>query len=126
MDIFYYPVDFVVLDTEPVAVGANHVPIILGRPFLPTSNAIINFRNGVMQLTFGNMTLELNIFHLSKRHMHSEEDDYEEVCIIDTILEEHANEQQVEDVLTPELSECLGKQQEPQCMSVEQGYWRRK
>ncbi|RVW64648.1 Transposon Ty3-I Gag-Pol polyprotein [Vitis vinifera] len=33
-------------------------------PFLATSNAIINCRNGVMQLTFGNMTLELNIFHL--------------------------------------------------------------
>ena len=119
---FYYLVDFVVLDTEPVAVGANHVPIILGRPFLATSNAIINFRNGVMQLTFGNMTLELNIFHLSKRHMHSEEDDCEEVCIIDTILEEQANEQQVQDVLTPELSECLGEQQEPQCMSLVQGY----
>ena len=62
VDRFYYPVDFVVLDTEPVAVGANHVPIILGRPFLATSNAIINCRNGVMQLTFGNMTLELTIF----------------------------------------------------------------
>ena len=37
------------LDIEPVAVGANHVPIILGRPFLATSNAIINCRNGVMQ-----------------------------------------------------------------------------
>ena len=123
---FYYPVDFVVPDTEPVAVGANHVPIILGRPFLATSNAIINFRNRVMQLTFGNMTLELNIFHLSKRHMHSEEDDCEEVCIKDTILEEQANEQQVQDVLTPELSECLGEQQESQCMSLVQGYWRRK
>ena len=119
---FYYPVDFVVLNTEPVAVGANHVPIILGRPFLATSNSIINFRNGVMQLTFGNMTLELNIFHLSKRHMHSEEDECEEVCIIDTILEEQDNEQQVQDVLTPELSECLGEQQEPQCMNVLQGY----
>ena len=42
VDKFYYPVDFIVLDTEPVAVGANHVPIILGRPFLATSNAIIN------------------------------------------------------------------------------------
>ena len=42
VDKFYYPVDFVVLDTEPVAVGPNHVPIILGRPFLATSNAIIN------------------------------------------------------------------------------------
>ena len=85
---FYYLVDFVLLDTEPVAVGANHVPIILGRSFLDTSNSLINCRNGVMQLMFGNMTLELNIFHLSKRHMQPMEDDCEEVCIIDTILEE--------------------------------------
>ena len=42
VDNFYYPVDFVVLDTEPVAVGVNHVPLILGRPFLATSNVIIN------------------------------------------------------------------------------------
>ena len=51
VDKFYYPVAL----------------IILGRPFLATTNAIINFRNGVMQLTFGNMTLELNIFHLSNK-----------------------------------------------------------
>ena len=126
VDRFYYPVDFVVLDTEPVTVGANHLPIILGRPFLATSNAIINCRNGVMQLTFGNMTLELNIFHLSKRHKHSEEDDCEEVCMLDAILEEQADAQQVLDVLTPELSECPEEQHEPQCMSLAQGYWRRK
>ena len=126
VDRFYYPVDFVVLDTEPVVVGPNHVPIILGRPFLATSNAIINCRNGVMQLTFGNMTLELNIFHLGKRHMHSEEDDFEEVCILDTILEEQAKEQQVQDILASELSECLGEQHELQEMSLVQGYWRRK
>ena len=68
VDKFYYPVDFVVLDTEPMENGPNHVPIILGRPFFATANAIINCRNGVMQLTFGNMTLELNIFHLNNKH----------------------------------------------------------
>ena len=68
IDKFYYLVDFVVLDTEPIASEPNHVPIILGRPFLATANAIINCRNGVMQLTFGNMTLELNIFHLNNKH----------------------------------------------------------
>ena len=68
VDKFYYPVDFVVLETEPIENGPNHVPIILGRPILATANAIINCRNGVMQLTFGNMTLELNIFHLSNKH----------------------------------------------------------
>ena len=84
VDKFYYPVDFVVLDTEPIASGPNHVPIILGRPFLATSNAIISCRNGVMQLTFGNMTLELNIFHLSNKHKLAEDDmlGSEEVCSI--------------------------------------------
>ena len=77
VDRFYYPVDLFVLDTEPIVVGANHVPIILGRPFLAISTAIINCQNGVMQHTFGNMTLELNIFHLSKKHMHQVEDDCE-------------------------------------------------
>ena len=92
VDKLYYPIDFVVLDIEPAAAGANYVPIILGRPFLATSNAIINCRNGVMQLNFGNMTLELNIFHLSKKHMQSVEDVLEEVCIIDNILEEQADQ----------------------------------
>ena len=44
---FYYLVDFIILDTEPVVAGANYVPIILGRPFLATSNAIIIFEMGL-------------------------------------------------------------------------------
>ena len=126
MDKFYYPVIFFVLDTEPVALGANYVPIILGRPFLATSNAIINCRNGVMQLTFGNMTLELNIFHLSKNHMLLVEDGLEEVFIIDTILEEQADQQGMQDVLTEELVEYLEGQQEAQDMKLVQGHWRKK
>ena len=88
VDKFYYPIDFVVLDTKSIAVATNYVPIILRRPFLATSNGIINFRNGVMQLTLGNMTLELNIFHLSKKYMQPVEEGPEEACLIDTILEE--------------------------------------
>ena len=76
IDKFYYPVDFVVLDTEPIASEPNHVPIILGRPFLATANVIINCQNGVMQLTFGNMTLELNIFHLNNKHELLENENY--------------------------------------------------
>ena len=113
VDKFYYPVDFVVLDTEPTATGANYVPIILGRPFLATSNAISNCRNGVMQLTFGNMTLELNIFHLSKKYMQPVEDGPEEVYIIDTILEEQADQQRMQDLLTEELAECSEGSKKP-------------
>ncbi|RVW58275.1 hypothetical protein CK203_112104 [Vitis vinifera] len=43
-------------------------------PFLATSNAIINCRNGLMQLTFGNMTLELN-FYMSKKLITLEEEE---------------------------------------------------
>ena len=90
VDKFYYQVDFVVLDTEPVAGGTNHVLIILGRPFLATSNVIINCRNGVMQLTFSNMTLELNIFHLSSKHKSMEEQELDEVCLISSGAGKHS------------------------------------
>ena len=85
VDKFYYLVDFVVLDTEPIENGPNHVPIILGRPFLATANAIINCQNGVMQLTFGNMTLELNIFHLNhkQKSLEGEMEGNDEVCSVD-------------------------------------------
>ena len=98
VDKFYYPVNFVVLDTELVATGANYMPIMLGRPFLSTSNAIINFRNGVMKLIFDNMTMELNIFHLNRKLVHLEEEGPEEVCLIDTIVEEHCTQKLQEEL----------------------------
>ena len=104
VDKFYYPVDFVVLDTDLVVKGTNYVPIILRRPFLATSNAIINCRNGLMQLTFGNMTLELNIFYMCKKPINPEEKEGpKEVCIIDTLVEEHCNQK-----IQEELNESLG------------------
>ena len=95
VDKFYYPVDFVVLDTEPVEKGTNQVPIILGRPFLATSNAIINCRNGFMQLTFGNMTLELNIFHLSNKHKSAEDEEQksDEVYLSGTSVGKHSTQE---------------------------------
>ena len=71
-----------------------------------------------MQLTFGNMTLELNIFHLSKKHMQPTEGGPEEICIIDIILVEQADQQQMQDVLTEELFDCLEEQKETQGMNI--------
>ena len=53
---FIYLVNFTVLDTQPVLNPRSQTPVILGRSFLATANAIINCRNGSMRLTFGDMT----------------------------------------------------------------------
>ena len=83
---YFYPVDFIVLDYQPILHPSVHTPIILGRPFLSIANALINCRNGRMQLTFGSMTLELNIFHVAKR---SHEDD--DCAYVNLIREIHVS-----------------------------------
>ena len=64
VDKFYFLVDFVVLDTQPVVNQGTQFPMILGRPFLATANAIIHCRGGLMTLSFSNMTVNLNIFNV--------------------------------------------------------------
>jgi hypothetical protein len=83
VDKFIYPVDFIVLDTQPV-VACNSIPVILGRPFLATSNALINCRNGLMKLSFGNMTLEMNIFNICKQP--GDNNDLHEVDFIEKLV----------------------------------------
>ncbi|XP_062096956.1 uncharacterized protein LOC133802624, partial [Humulus lupulus] len=89
VDKFYFPVDFIVLDTQPVENMHAQIPIILGRPFLATSNAIINCRNGVLKLSFGNMTVELNVFNVAKS---VECEEIHEVNMIDSICEDDGND----------------------------------
>nr|CAN78529.1 hypothetical protein VITISV_043798 [Vitis vinifera] len=126
VDHFYHPVDFVVLDTDPFVKEANYVPIILGRPFVATSNEIINCRNGLMQLTFGNMTLELNIFYMSKKLITPEEEEGpEEVCIIDTLVEEHCN-QNMQDKLNESLEDLEEGFSEPADVLATLQGWKRK
>ena len=64
VDKFYFSVDFVVLDTQLVVNQGTQFLVILGRPFLATANAIIHYRGGLMTLSFGNMTVNLNIFNV--------------------------------------------------------------
>jgi len=44
VDKFIFPVDFVVLDTEPVHNPTAQIPVIFGRPFLATIDATIRVR----------------------------------------------------------------------------------
>jgi hypothetical protein len=50
VDKFYFPVDFIVIDTKPVHNVGSQIPIILGQPFLVTANAENNCRTGEMKI----------------------------------------------------------------------------
>ena len=79
-----------------------------------------------MQLTFGNMTLELNIFYMSKKPINPEEDEGpKEVCIIDTLVEEHCD-QNMQDKLNENLEDLEEGLSEPADVLVTLQGWRRK
>jgi hypothetical protein len=87
VDKFYFPVDFIVLDTKPITYSSTDVLVILGRLFLATFNALINCRNGIMKLTFENMTVELNIFNNCKQPVMDDDEEIYEVDMIQTLVE---------------------------------------
>ena len=66
VDMFYFPMDFIVLDTQPVVSQGSQFLVILGRPFLATANVTIHYMGGLMTLSFGNMIVNLNIFNVIK------------------------------------------------------------
>ena len=80
VDKFYFPMDFVVLDTQPVVNQGTKFLVILGRPFFAIANSIIHYRGGLMTLTFGNMTINLNISNVIK-----EIGDDEDICEVNMI-----------------------------------------
>ena len=86
MDKFYFLVDFIILDMHFVSNTNSQISVILGHPFLATSNALINCRSEILKLFFGNMTLELNIFNTCKQIR--DEKDVHEVKLIETIVQD--------------------------------------
>ena len=97
VDKFYYPVDFVMLDTQPVVNQGTQFPVILGRPFLATANSIIHCRGGLMTLSFGNMTVNLNIFNVIKGM--GDEEDICEVNMVDCVVKKYIDNISYDDPL---------------------------
>ena len=86
VDKFYFPVDFIVIDTQPIQDSRKHIPIMPGRPFLATVDAHIQYRTGNMQLSFGNITMELNIFNIVKQP-HNADDGIVDVDLIEALID---------------------------------------
>ena len=78
-DTFF--VDFLILDMV-FSQEIKHTPIILGRLFLPTVRANIDCALGIMDISFGDQKVGINIFKASKFH-----DQKGDCYAIDTIEE---------------------------------------
>ena len=92
---FIYPIDFILLETQPVSNPRSQTPVILGRPFLTTANAITNNRNGSMRLTFGDMTKEVNVFNLGRQPRDINDQTFE-VNFIENLTSEHEESMEIE------------------------------
>ena len=101
VDKFYFPMDFIVLDTQPVVNQGTQFLVILGRPFLAISNAIIHCRGGLMTLSFGNMTVNLNIFNVIKEI--GDDEDVCEVNVIEYVFQNYVDHVSYDD----HLKSCL-------------------
>ncbi|XP_071708298.1 uncharacterized protein [Rutidosis leptorrhynchoides] len=108
---FYYPVDFVVMDIEPMNRDAQPT-IILGHPFLAIINAYINCRTGAMDISFGNRKMWINIFNsLYAPYVHA----CYQVDIVDEQVEKHASH-----LITNDVEEVfsLGDEDDIECKEV--------
>ncbi|GJY23901.1 reverse transcriptase domain-containing protein [Tanacetum coccineum] len=93
---FTFPVDFVILKMEE----DSKAPLILGRPFLHTTDVVIRVKQKQLNLGVGT---ERMIFHIdyAMKHSYSNDDTCFSIDVIDEILEEHF------DALLKEGSEIL-------------------
>ncbi|GKD38599.1 reverse transcriptase domain-containing protein [Tanacetum coccineum] len=80
---FTFPVDFVILEMEE----DSKVPLILGRPFLHTTDAIIQVKQKKLNLGVGTERMIFNIDSAMK-HSYSNNDTCFSIDVIDEILEE--------------------------------------
>ncbi|GJQ91576.1 reverse transcriptase domain-containing protein [Tanacetum coccineum] len=81
---FTFPADFVILEMEE----DNKVPLILGRPFLHTADAVIPVKQKQLNLGVGTERMIFNIDSTMK-HSYSNDDTCFSINVIDDILEEY-------------------------------------
>ncbi|GKC03021.1 reverse transcriptase domain-containing protein [Tanacetum coccineum] len=80
---FTFLVDFVIIEMEE----DNKVPLILGRPFLHTVDAVIRVKQKQLNLGVGTERMIFNIDYAMK-HSYSNDDTCFSIDVIDEILEE--------------------------------------
>ncbi|XP_021733424.1 uncharacterized protein LOC110700225 [Chenopodium quinoa] len=78
---FVIPVDFVVLEMDE----DSHIPIILGRPFLSTSGALIDVKSAKISLKVGEEVLDFDL-NKSMQYPCSSSENFMMIDTIDSIV----------------------------------------
>ncbi|GJV35144.1 reverse transcriptase domain-containing protein [Tanacetum coccineum] len=85
---FYFPADFVVVDYEV----DPRVPLILGRPFLRTTRALIDVHGEEMTLRVNDEAITFKVGHTSRYSRNYYDETVHQVNIVDVACEEYAQE----------------------------------
>ncbi|GKB61098.1 reverse transcriptase domain-containing protein [Tanacetum coccineum] len=91
---FIFPVDFIILEMEE----DSKVPLILGRPFLHTADAVIRVKQKQINLGVGMERMTFSIDSAMK-HSYSNDDTCFSINVIDEILEEDFDALSIEGTL---------------------------
>ncbi|XP_048231763.1 uncharacterized protein LOC125370425 [Ricinus communis] len=94
VDKFIFSIDFVVMDME----GESSMPLILGRPFLAGSRAVIDVCDGKLQIRVGDETITFDL-STSIRHSLDHDDTVYSVDVLDDIVESQLQEILLDDPL---------------------------
>ncbi|GJU65568.1 reverse transcriptase domain-containing protein, partial [Tanacetum coccineum] len=85
---FTFPADFVVVDYEV----DPRVPLILGRPFLRTTHALVDVHGEKLTLRVGDEELVFNVESASKHPQKHSDNSIHKIDILDTTCEDHVYE----------------------------------
>ncbi|XP_073314692.1 uncharacterized protein [Primulina huaijiensis] len=102
VDKFIFPADLVVLDMEE----DMEMPLILGRPFLATGNALIDVQEGKLRLRVGEEEITFDVFNTLKHTLHA--DSCYRIDAIDSLVSNYVQDalrDPLEATLTTEMGE---------------------
>ncbi|GKE18348.1 reverse transcriptase domain-containing protein, partial [Tanacetum coccineum] len=85
---FYFPADFVVVDYDV----DPRVPLILGRPFLRTAQALIDVHGEELTLRVNDEAITFKVGHTSRYFRNYYDETVHQVNVIDVACEEYAQE----------------------------------
>nr|XP_016498576.1 PREDICTED: uncharacterized protein LOC107817289 [Nicotiana tabacum] len=120
---FLFPADFVILDCQV----DEEIPIILGRSFLATRRALIDYETGELKMRLNNEKIIFNVQQSMRRP--SKVANYLLVEAVDVILQEEDETLNVRDPLEAclmNLEDVDGEELDEWVMALEgQGFWKR-